>query len=175
MSGYAGQPEKFEELLRILDKDLFLITPSEQGKVLNADGGHASGPSDRFYQLTHDFLFVAAGMADQGPRGEATGRSHRCVGRDEERTATGREARRLRLGTWAKPFGQMESSFTLGEEFQRTPSRQLGLLPVDAEQVNYLLERLLKADPHVFPVIRDALKPHREELVEAALECSGAA
>ena len=45
VSGYAGQRDKFEELLRILDKDLFLITPTEQGKVLNADGGNASGAS----------------------------------------------------------------------------------------------------------------------------------
>ena len=55
-SGYAGQPQKFKELLRILDKELFLITPIEQEEGLEADGGQATGSGERYYQLTHDFL-----------------------------------------------------------------------------------------------------------------------
>ena len=55
-SGYAGQPEKFEDLLCILDKELFLITPIDQGGRLESDGGQATGSVERYYQLTHDFL-----------------------------------------------------------------------------------------------------------------------
>jgi serine/threonine protein kinase/formylglycine-generating enzyme required for sulfatase activity len=40
----------------------------------------------------------------------------------------------------------------------------LALLPVDATQVNYLNGRLLDAEPHEVPVIRDALAPHKDEL-----------
>ena len=42
----------------------------------------------------------------------------------------------------------------------------LALLPVDQEQVEFLYPRLLEAGPTELPVIRDALKPYRERLVE---------
>ena len=42
----------------------------------------------------------------------------------------------------------------------------LALLPVDATQVEYLYDRLLNAEPNEVPVIRDALAPHKDELVE---------
>jgi hypothetical protein len=42
----------------------------------------------------------------------------------------------------------------------------LALLPVDATQVEYLYGRLLEAGPGEVPVIRDALTPHKEPLVE---------
>ena len=42
----------------------------------------------------------------------------------------------------------------------------LALLPVDAGQVDYLYGRLLTAEPIELPVIRDALFPHRQELVD---------
>ena len=41
----------------------------------------------------------------------------------------------------------------------------LALLPVDASQVDYLFNRLLKATPSELPVLRDALKPHQATLV----------
>ena len=37
----------------------------------------------------------------------------------------------------------------------------LALLPVDATQVDYLFNRLLKATPSELPVLRDALKTHQ--------------
>ena len=42
-SGYSGQPQKFEELLRILDKELFLITPIEQEEGWNLTVGRQPG------------------------------------------------------------------------------------------------------------------------------------
>lgn len=41
----------------------------------------------------------------------------------------------------------------------------LALLPVDPTQAEYLCERLLDADPHDVPVIREALLPHRNDLL----------
>src|SRR5262249_38479594 len=50
------------------------------------------------------------------------------------------------------------------------PERQLHaslvLLPADATQVDYLYGRLLDAEPQEMAVIRDALRPHKERLVE---------
>src|SRR5262249_10219744 len=42
----------------------------------------------------------------------------------------------------------------------------LALLPVDATRVEYLYGRLLEAGPGELPVIRDALTPRKEQLVE---------
>jgi serine/threonine protein kinase/formylglycine-generating enzyme required for sulfatase activity len=42
----------------------------------------------------------------------------------------------------------------------------LALLPVDGTQVDYLYGRLLDAEPGEVPVIRDALEPHKEALVD---------
>ena len=59
----------------------------------------------------------------------------------------------------------------LREEHERAAvnSRQklhasLALLPMDITQVDYLLDRLLDADPHEVSVIRDALVPHKNGL-----------
>ena len=57
-SGYARRPRDFEELLRILDGEVRLITPTEPEGEDEASGGRQP-PDDapaRFYQLTHDYL-----------------------------------------------------------------------------------------------------------------------
>jgi hypothetical protein len=66
-SGYAAQPGEFRELLRILDSELRLVTPTDPEGVA-ASGPLAGSPqlaseaacgyeADRhFYQLTHDYL-----------------------------------------------------------------------------------------------------------------------
>ena len=61
----------------------------------------------------------------------------------------------------------------LREEYDKAAanSRQklhasLALLPVDATQVDYLYDRLLDAEPHEVPVIRDALAPHKDALLD---------
>ena len=50
---------------------------------------------------------------------------------------------------------------------------RLAILPVDPEQVNYLYERLLDAAPNEFPVLRDALASHKDELVEKLWAVAG--
>jgi serine/threonine protein kinase/formylglycine-generating enzyme required for sulfatase activity len=63
-SGYAGRPRDYEDLLRILDRDLRLITPTDPEGAAEPDASarpevvfvDASGSATRFYQLTHDYL-----------------------------------------------------------------------------------------------------------------------
>lgn len=54
-SGYAARPADFNELLQILDGELRLITPSD-ADVLGDSSLSRVAPSDRRYQLTHDYL-----------------------------------------------------------------------------------------------------------------------
>src|SRR5262249_10502287 len=52
-SGYARQPRQFEDLIRILDTELRLVTPTDPEGV--DEGEEAPGPSPgQYYQLTHD-------------------------------------------------------------------------------------------------------------------------
>jgi serine/threonine protein kinase/formylglycine-generating enzyme required for sulfatase activity len=60
-SGYAEQTSDFDDLLRILDSDLRLITPTDPDGAARDEGRGAQeectpSPSARFYQLTHDYL-----------------------------------------------------------------------------------------------------------------------
>jgi serine/threonine protein kinase/formylglycine-generating enzyme required for sulfatase activity len=74
VSGYADRPRDFDELLRILDGEVRLITPTdpdgkdEAARVDRAPGPETGGAADprppdaapaRYYQLTHDFLVPA--------------------------------------------------------------------------------------------------------------------
>jgi formylglycine-generating enzyme required for sulfatase activity len=54
-SGYAGRPKDFDDLLRILDGEVRLITPTDP------EGKEGAEPStvqagEKYYQLTHDYL-----------------------------------------------------------------------------------------------------------------------
>jgi serine/threonine protein kinase/formylglycine-generating enzyme required for sulfatase activity len=57
-SGYANRSQDFEDLIRILDREIRLITPTDpEGKVECEPGGIGLQSADaRFYQLTHDYL-----------------------------------------------------------------------------------------------------------------------
>src|SRR5262249_30248194 len=53
-SGYADRPRDFDDLLRILDPELRLITPTDpEDASLEWAPTHVYG---RYYQLTHDYL-----------------------------------------------------------------------------------------------------------------------
>ncbi len=56
-SGYREQPDQFRNLIRILDSNLRLITPTDPMGLSAEDSISHSGI--RFYQLTHDFLVPA--------------------------------------------------------------------------------------------------------------------
>ena len=56
-SGYADRPRDFDELIRILDGEIRLITPTDPEGREPADGSMAKvEPGQKFYQLTHDYL-----------------------------------------------------------------------------------------------------------------------
>ena len=57
-SGYAAEPTKFDELIRILDTELRLITRTDPELVKSAtkSGVLPAGGGERCYQLTHDYL-----------------------------------------------------------------------------------------------------------------------
>ena len=78
VSGYEQRPADFGVLLRCLDKELRLITPTE------IDASASSGPrpaedhepASRLYQLTHDFLVTAIrGWLNQARRRTFRGRA----------------------------------------------------------------------------------------------------
>jgi formylglycine-generating enzyme required for sulfatase activity len=56
-SGYANRPKDFDDLLRILDTEIRLITPTDpEGKDTNSDSVVRAQPGQKYYQLTHDYL-----------------------------------------------------------------------------------------------------------------------
>ncbi len=56
-SGYGGRPKDFDDLLRILDNEIRLITPTDpEGKDTNSDSVLQTKPGQKYYQLTHDYL-----------------------------------------------------------------------------------------------------------------------
>ncbi len=66
---------------------------------------------------------------------------------------------------WADPLLRQENDKAAANSRQKLHA-SLALLPVDATQVDYLYGRLLDAGPHEVPVIRDALAPYKDELLE---------
>jgi formylglycine-generating enzyme required for sulfatase activity len=54
-SGYASRPDKFAELLRILETEIRLISPTDlEGR--RANGAPAVPVDEKYYELTHDYL-----------------------------------------------------------------------------------------------------------------------
>ncbi len=55
LSGYASRPEDFDDLVRILDNEIRLITPTDpEGKEDDSASSLKAGA--KYYQLTHDYL-----------------------------------------------------------------------------------------------------------------------
>jgi serine/threonine protein kinase/formylglycine-generating enzyme required for sulfatase activity len=56
-SGYAGRPKDFDDLLRILDSETRLVTPTDaEGQEGAGDGQAPVQAGGKYYQLTHDYL-----------------------------------------------------------------------------------------------------------------------
>jgi formylglycine-generating enzyme required for sulfatase activity len=59
-SGYARRPSDFDDVIRILDKELRLVTPTDpQGVESEEDSPSFAVSGNRYYQLTHDYLVPA--------------------------------------------------------------------------------------------------------------------
>ncbi len=55
--GYGDRPKDFDDLLRILDNEIRLITPTDpEGKETDCDSVVYARPGQKYYQLTHDYL-----------------------------------------------------------------------------------------------------------------------
>jgi formylglycine-generating enzyme required for sulfatase activity len=55
-SGYASRPGDFDDLLRLLDGELRLLTPADPEGVQSERPGQQPPTGGRYYQLTHDYL-----------------------------------------------------------------------------------------------------------------------
>jgi hypothetical protein len=56
-SGYANRPRDFENLIRMLDHEIRLITPTDSaGKEEQEEARSSAEPEQKYYQLTHDYL-----------------------------------------------------------------------------------------------------------------------
>lgn len=55
-SGYADQPDQFDTLLRILDSEIRLITPTDPEGKGGAETASQVQANEKYYQLTHDYL-----------------------------------------------------------------------------------------------------------------------
>ena len=56
-SGYGNHPKDFDDLLRILDSEIRLITPTDpEGKESNDDSVTQTQAGQKYFQLTHDYL-----------------------------------------------------------------------------------------------------------------------
>jgi formylglycine-generating enzyme required for sulfatase activity len=254
-SGYVGRPRDFDELLRILDAGLRLITPTDPADKDGTDASAAQA-SEKYYQLAHDYLVPSLRdwlnrKQKETRRGRAellladraavwnvrpenrqlptlvqwlqvlwftSGRNRTVPQQKMMRRATQYHAVRCtalgvllagvigaglalreqvtdqRKATHAAGLVQAVLNAETAEvprviedmseyrkwtdpqlrgEHQRAAenSRQklhasLALLPVDVGQAEYVYGRLLDAAPNEIPVIRDALAPHGDRLLE---------
>jgi eukaryotic-like serine/threonine-protein kinase len=245
-SGYANRPTDFDDLLRILDRELRLITPTDSEG--SSSEGQLTTSSGQFYQLTHDYLVHS--LRDWLTRKQRESRRGRAELRLAERSALWNakpenrhlpsllEWANIRLLTrkkdWTDPqcrmmkragrvhdsriltalvllglltwgtiegYGSLRASGLVeklaaarttdvpaiigqlrdyrrwanprlktlvqssGETSREKLHASLALLPVDASQLPFLEKHLLDATSAELPVIRDALKRHRENLV----------
>ncbi len=56
-SGYSSRPQDFDELMRILDSEVRLITPTDpEGGGEEGDSAIQTQTGQKYYQLTHDYL-----------------------------------------------------------------------------------------------------------------------
>ena len=59
-SGYAGRPRDFDNLMRILDSEIRLITPTDpEGAPSDDQGLSRAAAGQKYYQLTHDYLVLS--------------------------------------------------------------------------------------------------------------------
>jgi hypothetical protein len=93
-SGYGDHPKDFDDLLRILDSEVRLITPTDP-EGIDSETKNTRGPSSqKFYQLTHDYLVPS--LRDWLTRKQKETLRGRAELRLAERTAFWQEKRESR-------------------------------------------------------------------------------
>jgi serine/threonine protein kinase/formylglycine-generating enzyme required for sulfatase activity/tetratricopeptide (TPR) repeat protein len=193
-SAYANRPRDFDDLIRILDAELRLITPTDpKGSPSEAE---PIAPSGRYYQLTHDYLVPS--LRDWLTRKQRETRQGRAQLRLAERSAlwnskpenrhlpSALEWANIRFLTkkrdWGEPQRKMmrragrvygvRGVLTLvilaGAVFAGIAIRRQVVENQQATQAAGLVQRLLDADTPQVPEIVGAMRGYRR-WVDASL------
>ena len=172
-SGYADRLDDFEELARVLDSELKLVTPIDRSSI---------GGGEPHYQLTHDFLVPA--LREWLAAKQMETRSGRAELRLTERAALWGDRREPRqLPTiiewltiavltsrhrWSRPEREVMKAAARHHLFRAAAVFVVGVATIVAAGVGYgyysahvLVERLLVADTSRVPGIVDDLGPFR--------------
>ena len=181
-SGYAGRPELFDDLVRILDRELRLITPvdPEPAEQTDAADGSSAGPLQPNYQLTHDFLVPSLrDWLEQEQRRTLRGRMSLRLGERARRWKVNTETRELpslvewlRIRWFTQPGHWTEDQQCLMDSARQYHVRQAGIAAAALLLVAIVaghglgrfmaagaVERLLSAETGDVPLIVDGLRP----------------
>ncbi len=191
VSGYAQRPGDFEELIRILDSELRLITPTDP-EAAHATDTTTSGSDagQKYFQLTHDYLVHS--LREWLTRKQRESRRGRAELQLAERSAlwnakpenrhlpSGTESLRIAVFTDHAKWTQRQAKMMrkAGRVHGIRSAVVLGLLIAtavvgvsvrnsivakhDATRIEGLVNSLLKADTSQVPQIIDELRPYRE-------------
>jgi hypothetical protein len=190
VSGYATRPREFDDLIRILDSELRLITPTDPIGI-NSDDESSSQTevSQRCYQLTHDYLVHS--LRDWLTRKQKETRRGRAELTLAERSALWNakpENRRLpSIGEWARiGLFTRSSVWTQAQRkmmgasakfyFVRWLAAAVLMLVVgwgaweywSAMRARLLRDHLLGASVAEVPALLEEMRPHRR-LIEPVL------
>ena len=97
LSGYGSRPADFQDLLRILDRELRLITPADpEENQVECDAPDRPAEERTFYQLTHDYLVPSLREWIREKRSRTVrGRAELCLAECARRWEANPEARQL--------------------------------------------------------------------------------
>ena len=126
-SRYGARPEAFDELIRILNDELRLITPTEPEVATpdHADGLPDPSSTKRYYQLTHDYLVPQIRKwLDLGLERTWRGRAKLQLARLSDAWKVRRESRYLpNVGEWVWFLVLTRSRSELQREMLRAAGR----------------------------------------------------
>lgn len=188
-SGYVDRPRDFEDLLRILDSEIRLITPTDLTGVSECTES-VRDTAQRYYQLTHDYLVPS--LRDWLMRKQKETRRGRAELRLQERAATWNakpeqrflpslwEYLNIRALTkrqnWSDGQRSMMSRATRFHTLRSTLAMlaMIGLMAVgltirnnvarqrESTRIEGLVGRLISADPNQLPEIVSQLAENTE-------------
>jgi formylglycine-generating enzyme required for sulfatase activity len=186
-SGYSSRPRDFDDLIRILDPELRLITPTDPEG--SSSEGQPTTPSGQCYQLTHDYLVHS--LRDWLTRKQKATRRGRAELRLAERSSlwnskpenhnlpSALEWANIRMLTkrkdWTEPQrrmmrragrvygvrGVLTLAFLAGAVLAGTAVRLQVIENQQATQAAGLVQRLLDADTPQVPEIVGAMHEYR--------------
>jgi len=164
-SGYANRPREFAELMRILDKEVRLITPTDP-ESFDADASNTKVDTRQsYYHLTHDYLVPS--LRDWLTRKQRESRRGRAELRLADRAAVWNANRENRLLPSLREYLNIR---LLTDRKKWTPPQRKMMAKAGRvygiRRGAKLRDQLLSVPPSQFPVLRDALLPRRNSAVE---------